>query len=261
MEYSYASGFVTMKDVETYFKGEGWPIAEAAGDEFHAESKWNFQIDLKRGDSVFQVKIESPDDPLDSEEIMTPDPVKSITDFLSQGMSKSEWLHAATDSNAFSNTLKRLARSIDNSRTPSLSKVSRILRRISLVEIPGLRMAKRVEKEIDPLLDRLKEEGWKVDKKGEGPNALLQVDVGEGSYKAEISPEQMKWEFKIQFKGNDDLTVEGVTDDPIAEYMKWKKNPKVGDAWQDFKHERSDAKEQENSNRTMPATPKRKKPQ
>lgn len=258
MGYIYATGFVTMRDIETYFKGEDWPISESTGDDFHAEAVWNFQIDLKRKDSNFQVKIKSPEDPTDSHETVTPDPVQTINDFLSEGISDSEWLRAASTPNVFSNILRRLARSIDNSNNPSLFKVSKLLRRISLISASDAHVARKTNTEIEPLMKQMEKEGWKVHKQGDGAETLLKVDVGEGTYNAEISPENIIWEYRIQFKGNDDLTVEGTTDDPIAEYMKWKKNPKVGEAWREFKKNREESKTQDNSNQTMPATPRKK---
>lgn len=258
MIYNYASSVVTMDDVELYFKGESWPISKSGDGKFLGESVWNFRIELEQKSPLFDVVIKSKEDDQDSKADSTEDPVKFISEFLSEGMSESELVRAASDSNAFSILLKKLAASIESTNTPSLTKVSRLLRRISVINTPIFNIARGVEKEVGPMLKRMKDEGWKAKQIDKNGVESIHVDIGDGLYDAEITPEKMIWNYKMEFKGDDGLTIEGETTDPIAKYMEWKKNPELGRAWKDLKAERAEQKLQNSGPKTVPAKPRKK---
>jgi hypothetical protein len=223
-----------MDDVRTYFKGKSWPSTEVNGDQFHGVSIWNFRVDFVQNDPEYKIEIISPEDPEDSDSFTTRDPISDIKKFLSKGMSDTEWLKAASDVNYFSDILRRLANSIEKSHHPSIRKVSRLLRRISLIDV-GSRIARSMSDDLESLYQQMEKEGWKVKEKIDGESHFLHVDVGDGLYEITIVPSSIQWKYNIEFIGNDDLTISGVTDDPISEYDNWTKNPELAKAYRAFK--------------------------
>lgn len=112
--------------------------------------------------------------------------------------------------------------------------------------------------DISSIKEELENRGWDVSQKEDSEEPVLLVDIGEGLYEAKIEPDSTNWKFKFQFIGDDSLTSEGMTEDPIAEYMKWKKNPKLGEAWKEMKKNREEA-EFNKSPATAPHTPRNRK--
>jgi hypothetical protein len=197
-----------MDDVRTYFKGKSWPSTEVNGDQFHGVSIWNFRVDFVQNDPEYKIEIISPEDPEDSDSFTTRDPISDIKKFLSKGMSDTEWLKAASDVNYFSDILRRLANSIEKSHHPSIRKVSRLLRRISLIDV-GSRIARSMSDDLESLYQQMEKEGWKVKEKIDGESHFLHVDVGDGLYEITIVPSSIQWKYNIEFIGNDDLTTIG----------------------------------------------------
>lgn len=74
---------ISKKELKDYFKGDDWKNASWDGDSFTGETK-NLKVIFKP--TGWKVEITAYDDPMDSEEFKTSDPVKTIDSFLKQGM-------------------------------------------------------------------------------------------------------------------------------------------------------------------------------
>lgn len=218
-----ASRIVTMKDVKNYFHGNNWPIIEVNGNNFYAESKWNFQVEFTITSKNYKVEISSTEDSLDSEVVETSDPVKSIKEFLTKGMSQTSWERAASSPTEYASYLRRLSRTIINSKNPDIQKVKDLLRRFKY----NVAFSRTSSIQDSDILKRLKNEGWKTESHGEE----IKVNIGDGLYEATIKLESIKWNYVIEFMGHDELTESGTTDDPISTYDEWTKSPELAKAY------------------------------
>lgn len=230
-----AAGIITMSDVKAYFTGNDWPVVEIKGNKFHAESVWDFIVDFEKSKKKYLVEIYSTEDSLDSDTIHTSDPVKSINEFLSRGMSNSDWMKAASGPKELAKVLAKLSHSIDRSSNVDPVKLKKIIRRISYVvkfgnDSPG---------SMDDLSKKLKKENWKVQETDDG----LKVDIGDGLYEAIIKEDTVEWKYEIRLDGDESLTVEGITSDPIDEYKKWIESPDLARVYKERKKQREEEEE------------------
>ena len=74
---------VTENDIKLYFRGDDWRLFPH-GDELKASGDFA-EVNLKPIKTIFNVKIENIDDPVDFEEDETEDPIKFIVKYLQTG--------------------------------------------------------------------------------------------------------------------------------------------------------------------------------
>lgn len=229
--------------------GPQWQTARWDGLDFVGSTRF-YEVELRAQDPLWHLSVEAADDPSDSEQVTTEDPVKALAEFLSRGLPGGGDFFK--DRAAALRRLAALASS-DRPLTP------RGMRRALLAALaasddlglgdtdvvltrripggPGKGPSASGPDEaalVGGLLRRMRTKGWEVEQGETNWGApLLKVDVGGGEYRAEVRVDSMPFSYRFAFKGRDDLTEEGVTDDPIREFKSWFRKPELEEAWEE----------------------------
>jgi len=229
---------VTPEDVKRYFTGH-WRTSVRKGGLIVAESK-NYLVELHPKSAVFAVRIEAHDDPSDSDEGVTDDPAKFITDFLKTGTAGDEVFgkmaglirrSAGLGPRELAGVLRFLADEAESGRLGRRAAAMAVRRAAALAGAPAPRTASDQGpaelKEMAGLQAKMKEKGWRS-KVGQDDRDLpeMTVDVA-GVYEAKVSVHGLMWGHFFQVQGRDDVVDEGVTDDPIEAFRAWRKSKKV----------------------------------
>jgi hypothetical protein len=231
---------VSMDDVQGYFRGDPWRTAVRDG----SFIGWSdtAEVELKPVGPKFKLHVESVDDPSDSEDFVTDKPMKELASFLGHdipGGEHFEKMSSMTPSRA-SRALLALAAMVERCEVGPRA-LARKLRTLSVPFTASSRVADQKQDEenfIARLRSDMEAKGWVV-KQEEDDRGLpkLTVDIS-GIYEATVSVEEVTWEFKFQVTGAPDTLRKGRTNDPIAEYRRYYKDPDIADAARNVKSER-----------------------
>jgi hypothetical protein len=241
----HTSAVVTFDDIKKFVGKTHARVHEDAEGNISIVSD-RFEFFFKPQNVSYRVKIEATDDPSDSDEKVTPDPVKFIAGFLGSDIPGGEFFEKrASTPDGISSLLRRLAAGVE-CEVVGPKRLSRILRRAAV--IPDFPLLVRVilavsktaagqdfsEAEIKKLQNEMKKKGWKVEE-GESDVGLpqLTVDVS-GIYVATIYVDAIPWKYQLSVKGYPNTMVEGDTDDPIAKIREFVKSEPVEAVLQDF---------------------------
>ena len=89
---------VSWDELKTYFgKGSVWKRTDIRDDRMSGSSRY-FSFDIEPKEVVYAYKIEAVDDPSDSEEGTSPNPLKDIAKFLGQGLPGGEFFEKRSSS-------------------------------------------------------------------------------------------------------------------------------------------------------------------
>lgn len=276
---------VTLDELKTFFKGEYWTPKELENGGLEAAGKNYYKVKFEPGGSpAYAVKVHAYEDNSDSDEAVTDNPTKFLSDFLKTGTAGDEALQKMASALepvyqdryvppvVVSNLLRAWAISVEAGEIGPKT-LSRLVRRASLLLAnpmePGMgpslhllaslvRLAAREQieaKEMQKLADQMSEKGWKA-KAGKNDRGFpeLTVDIA-GVYEALIEVDHMPWKYSFEVYDHPDTLAEGITDDPIGEYQRYYKTEKV----QMAKAELKGKKEAPQTEGTIPAAPKSKK--
>lgn len=228
------AAIVTFPDIQKWFKGEFWDSSSLDGDTFHARSS-NIEALVKPSSVMFHISVKSYEDPLDSDEIVTEDPIKFLSDFLKTGTEGDEYF------NVESSSIKSLVDSLHQQNLGEIIKTVKKLRRsIASLEFQSNQrtilgaIRSFIGSEIDTLEDIkkvIKKMGWKVREGKESPNGQpsLIIEISD-EYEAIIEIDSILWEYNFVLKGNEATREKGFSNDPIDAYRKWLKSPKLKEA-------------------------------
>lgn len=237
------SVIVTPGDVKNYFKKKnpGVHMDEKEDGSLTVKSK-DFDFTFTPKNPKYKVRIWAADDPTDSDEKVTPDPVKFIAGFLGAGLPGGEHFEKMSSGPyAVSGMLKRMAVATA-SGSVSRKRLAAMVRRAAIS--PYLGFVKKVvslacrlaagqdasREEIGKLREEMKKKGWKVEAgEDDAGNPELSVDVS-GIYEARISMESMPYSYEMHTLGFPDLDETGVTEDPITTIRTYAKSDKVSEA-------------------------------
>jgi hypothetical protein len=200
-------------ELRKYFVGEGWKDVKWGDDDSFSGESENYTVKFSPkfspSNEVWRLKVEAVDDPSDSLDEVTPDPVKALAKFLSEGLPGGETFEKMASSPARMAAAMRLIAASG----PPARAVRRLVVAASSVA---------VEADLGPIESKLKSKGWRVEKKGDS----LVVDVS-GRYEATITPSDEMWEYEFGFKHDDSMSKSGETDDPIMAFRKWKSGKNI----------------------------------
>ncbi len=230
------SAVVTMEEIRNYFKGDKWKSSEFTDSSMEAHSN-NYDVSLQAKDFKFRVRVEAEDDPTDSDETTTEDPVKFLEEFLGAGAGSSGGFEKMSSSpKSVARALRALASRIDRGNVEKRSAIGSLRRivlstGISMVEY-AIRKAilaasqEEVHKsELDDLLKGLKSKGWKA-KESSTKNGFPSISVDmSGIYTAEITVDTMVWSYVFEIRDYPDSRKEGMTNDPIQQFRLYYKDP------------------------------------
>lgn len=240
------SATVTMDDLKKYFKG--WQYSGLTDSHLEAHSE-NYDVVINSKSFVFHVSIEAVDDPSDSDEKVTDDPLEFITGFLGKGGGEDLVKHISSPV-SLSQALRILASKIElqecDPRQAALAIRHAILATNAAFLTSSmhtfLRYASREDlerEELDDLMRGLKKKGWKVQESTtENGMPELTVDIS-GIYTAKISVDSIAWRYEFSVRDFPESKHEGVTDDPIQRFRQFYKDPKVQESKQRRKENRS----------------------
>jgi hypothetical protein len=211
-----------------------------------------YDLNLVQKPSKFRVKITATDDPSDSEESVTDNPVEFITKFLSTGPSSDDLLKKMSfvaDPRFIAALVRRIALMTE---VGDRGDARRALRRcIVAASGPGMeRILTAVVRavagvgddiqEIKKVTDDMKKKGWKVQQsEDEDGQAVMKVDVS-GIYEAEVRASDTVWDYSFQVHGVDESKASGTTDDPIGTFQKWYRSDEVKEFKQQLKDKAQD---------------------
>lgn len=232
----------TMDDLRNYFgRGEVWQSGGWKGETFEGETRF-YQVRLKPIGVNFRVRVEAVDDPSDSEDIVTEEPVKALAEFLGRDLPGGEHFERmASSPDALASVLRLLASSAASGAEPV-----RLVRRVRrAAAMPGALLALRAvaaamraaagteDEELARIEREMESKGWRVERTQDDRGLPeIRVDVS-GIYEARISFEGVMYEYEFGFRGRPDLSQEGVTDDPIREFQAYYRSDPVEDAWKE----------------------------
>lgn len=242
---------VSAFEIREYFAGDAWKVKENDDGSIDAKSGV-YDIRLTPGASKYSVKIWAEDDPSDSAEEVTDQPVKFIADFLSTGASSEDLLKKMSSRSGqwhLPALLRHAAFLLDVNEDPKA--VAKIVRRGMVASFSRgferlfeavVRVAAGFvddSKEVQKVTKEMKEKGWKVtqDTDDQG-NPVLQVDVS-GIYTAEIRARETTWSYSFQVQDIPESKEEGKTSDPIQQFRLFYKK----DSTQDFKKQLKDKRD------------------
>lgn len=251
--FNVLSSLVTLDDLHNYFKGAHRiklfnPEQGISGEQAY------YKFDIKPNSSTYFLKVEAVDDPSDSVEIETDKPVKELVDFLNENMPSGNFFNKMASDNAKkSHFILRIAKLF--SETPEW-KLLPVLRRASILfttsAIPKLqKFVSRIARgpvdmsELEEIHGYMKSKGWNVNlETNERGDDVIKVDIS-GVFKAEIVPESIMYDYTFSMHNRDDVTENGITDDPIEAYQNWYRSPSVESAYEEEKSEKIRRSEQE----------------
>lgn len=248
------SAVVTPGEVEKFFSK--WHVVKD-GDELTAVNAV-FTVKLTPGPTVFNVRVEAKDDPADSDEKKTDDPLKFISDFTGVG------IRGASGPSAAARAIRAIAIRVKTG-TAGPEAAERMIRRVSAslrlaerglprdVEAPDLygrepdwNSAPKGEgpsgspshsrdqeqaqaKALEPLQKKLRGGGWKFreDEMDNGAPSLV-VDVG-GEFEATVSVDSVSWDYSFSVN-HTGLVKKGKTDDPLRDFRNFRRGDEVAKA-------------------------------
>lgn len=242
------SAVVTPDDVMSYVKGKNPRIKSSKGEDgsVSVESS-QFSFWFKPKGVRWKVRIEATDDPDDSDEEVTTEPVKFIAKFLGAGVPGGEHFERMSAGPEWTAGLLKHLASMAEDGSVGPRRLCAVLRRAAVA--PNADLLRRVIsavcrtaagqsvslEEVKKLQEEMSKKGWKV-KEGETDAGVpeLTVEVS-GIYEAKVRPESLPYEFELQTVGFPDLRETGVSEDPIAEIRKYAKREDVNIALEDRK--------------------------
>lgn len=240
---------VTIDDLKTYFKGVHWKINAITDNSLEANS-YSYSVVMKAKGFSYFVKIEAVDDPADSDEKVTDEPIKFIASFLETGTSGDELLQKmSSDALLTAKAVRTLSYAIESGLC--IKKSKNILRRMAVaLEFPFVyrvfsavvRTAARQEiekEELDDLKKAIKAKGWNVyEEESDTGLPKLTVDVSD-IYTAEITVESIEWHYTFEVIGKPETKEDGITDDPIEAFRTYYRKPEIQEAKETKKLETS----------------------
>lgn len=228
------ASFVPTKDVKKFFSGPGWSGPGWKDDQHFEGTHKHVRVSVSVTGTLYGVHVEAVDDPSDSEDVTTEDPLKAIAEFLSRDLPGGEHFERMSSSPAaLATALAAVASSIGKMVMTKVAAVAALRRLAAAVPRtadsdgrPGL----------EDLESRARKKGWKVRVK-DGPHGEeMKVDVS-GIYEATVTVEEIIYAYDFSIGDDPDLAESSTTDDPIRELERWYKRDDVQDAKEDLKAE------------------------
>jgi len=240
---THLAATVTIEDLKKFFSGEDWEIKYASPMAFEAKAKSDDVIVSLRAKSfMYHVHVEATDDPSDSDDQVTDEPLQFLVEFLETGSEGDEYLKKLSSSpELFADGLRLIASGIEQG-TFGLSRTGMGLRRaLMATDAPFFLFAMETicryaagediqKEEFDDLKKLMVSKGWKV-KESQSDAGLLElvVDVS-GIYTAKITVESIMWHYSFEYEGMPESKDEGTVDDPIVAFKKFYKLDSTKDA-------------------------------
>jgi hypothetical protein len=258
---------VSYYDLQDYFAGDSWEFKRHDDGTVTAKSGV-YDLKLKQKPSKCRVRIYANDDPSDSEEAETSDPVSFIKKFLSTGPESEELLKKMSSRSGIGHLpalLRQAALMLDVKRDPrDVAKVVRrgmvasfgpSLDRLFVAVVRTLAGEGDRARETEKLVKEMKEKGWKVTQSEEDGQPKMEVDVS-GIYTADIFVTESVWDYTFQVQEIEESKEEGTTNDPIQQFRLFYKKDSTQDFKKQLKEKRESGKPKEDEGTVAPGKKK-----
>lgn len=244
---------VTMDDLKKYFTGgkssesEGWRVLPS--DMSIEAHSLHYDVLVEAKGFIYHIEVAAKDDPSDSDESVTDEPLKFLVEFLETGSSGDElFKKMSSDPSVLSGMLRLTARRLErdiSSPKRTAAEIRRALialnKEFALRAFGAIRKrsnrAEVEQKELADLKVEIERKGWEVwESKDDRDLPMLEINIGD-EYGAKISVDHILWHYKFEVRGVDSVKEEGNTNDPIVAFRNWYRNPDVQEAKDDSKSE------------------------
>jgi hypothetical protein len=229
--------------------GTGWDL-EIKDDGFSSFTSSNkVYVDITQESITYKVSIEAIDDPSDSDELLTKDPVKEIKKFLSKGVPGGESVFKQGFSpDRMVSALSIISSFIADNLIKRRSNIVRLVKRIAV--LPNLHMVRAVVSsfrvsiseevrwdseynELFSIKKDLKRQGWTISEhKSEIDKPMLEINI-QDLYEVKIEVDSVNYKYKFGVEGYPDSIEKGVSKDPIRAIRDWVKSKKYVDISKD----------------------------
>jgi hypothetical protein len=231
---------VTPEDIRLYFKSPspepgkpkeiGWEVSEDEDGVFIIRNVV-YNIALYPEEIKFSVKIEQLDDPSDSAQDVTEDPIGFIVRFLQTG-TEGDAVFQKMSFSPFdvSFVLLSLA-SACRAGAIGQNKLVKILQRVA-ARLPNRTAVGQEEvhiKEIGKLMEVMNSKGWRTKPIVRDDTPGISVNIND-IFAAEIFVDSISWSYRFEVYDAPGTEEEGHTDDPIQQYRKYYKRPDIQEA-------------------------------
>lgn len=210
------------KDLKNYFRGSVWKKLMWKKDgSFEGETE-NLSFKFNIAKTQYKLHVEATDDPSDSLDITTTDPVKELTKFLGEGISGGGHFEQMASSPA------RLAAAIRH--VASVGSPAHLVRRLYVASSIEFDSNKRVAVTLDDIELKLRLKKWEVKRdRDEFDRPTLTINVS-GVYTAVISDEEKTWDYEFSVTGDPEVNESGNTDDPRIAFRNFSRSQRVEEA-------------------------------
>ncbi len=235
---------VTEEDIHSYFKKDGVPVSKEEG--FISADSKSYSIRVKKEKTLYKLVIENAEDDLDREEMVTENPTKEISNFLKTGTEGDEFLDKISSSPHHLSFVLHHVASIIESKLISKREARMIFNRINSVLLKKKFIISK--KETSKLLKEIKSKGWKATETGDS----IEVDIGEGLFKATIDIDSIIWNYEFSVHDIPGSLITGHSEDPINEFRSFLRSPKTEEA-------KKELEEKRNNRQNMDTVPPRRR--
>ncbi|HEY8095263.1 MAG TPA: hypothetical protein VIE65_04110 [Methylobacter sp.] len=241
---------VSVDDLKTFFAGKQWKgvFKDGGFDGRYPGDILTYLVNIKPSGITFYYKIWAKEDPSDSEEGVTDAPIKSLAEFVGQGIPGGEvFERMSSDPNVIIKEIRSLPIKQSNKkkfRRFSAALISAQARKAYSWELEA--------DEINKLLQSMKSKGWRASPTKINDNPAIRVDIGE-EFEAEIEVSDIMYSFEFEIEGQPSLTKKGTTDDPIREFQNYYRSPEIESIYEEAKSSR----DLERNKGTVPSGPRR----
>ncbi len=229
---------VPVRDVRIFFSGKNWSGPGWDGDRFEGRHE-NTRVEIEVSGLLYGVSVEAVDDPSDSDEVTTEDPLKAIADFLAKDLPGGEHFERMSSS---PESFARAVAAAADSFIPSLASARALLRRLIAVVRTADEEGPPTMKDLE---SKARQKGWKASLKRGPRGEELRIDVS-GIYEATVTVEEIVYSYNFALGDMDNLSESSTTDDPIREFERWETSDEVTEA-------RRELRSQQSQNMTVPA--------
>ncbi len=240
---SRVSAVVTIEDIDRYFAGEKWRKSVKDG-EIRAFSETT-EIEIKGLKPRFHLRVEALDDPSDSGDFKTNEPLKELAAFLGRDIPGGEHFEKMSSGRP---EVMRLLHSLANMMDTGQVEPRRLARILKVLSVhPNRAVTASAQRELEDsfvadLQKKMESKGWKVKKEYDDRDLpVLIVDIS-GVYEAKISVESLEYHYKFQIIGDESTKQEGKTSDPLTQYRAFYKSPEVVEAIRDLRQRAESAR-------------------
>jgi hypothetical protein len=229
-------------------KLEGFDISNLESGGIAAKS-FPYELTFASTGAMWYWKMAAVDDPEDSDEGVSDNPIVEIAEFLGADIPGGGYFkNLASNPSELSRVIRKIAL---RARHTNSKKLANMIRRVVVAINVALvkrepEFVKIQNRAVNKLKKEMEGQGWRVKEyKDDADLPVLHVNVSD-VYEGDIRVESLTYAYKFVVEGEENVTEEGITDDPLGELKSWAKRRDV---------DRAITRAKESGASTLPAPP------